>query len=128
MIQDRLPVEVREIIDGILENKRFEFLIERGFLRKDNSPSASALSPSKYRLQEFLWGPEVIRETTDYFNKLKSNVVDWFIKDFLKLQENDSNRLRKEGIVEVNNEITEKGCNAVIQIIDEFIISKIKPN
>lgn len=117
---------VREIIDGMLEDKRFQFLIERGFLTKDNSTSVSALSPD-YRLQRFLWRPEVVRETTDYFNGLKSNVKDWFIKDFSALEKTDADQLIKEGLVEANNKITEKGRGAVIQIIDEFITSKIKP-
>ena len=128
--QDILPVEVREIIDSMLENKRVEFLIERGFLTKDNSPSASALSPPNYRVQKFLWHPEVVSEITDYFNKLKSNVKDWFIKDFLELitlQKTDADQLIKEGLVEANNEITKRGRGTVIQIINEFITSKIKP-
>lgn len=125
--QHTLIAEVREIIDGMLEDKRFQFLIERGFLTKDNSPSASALSPPNYRLQRFLWRPEVVRETTDYFNGFKSNVKDWFIKDFLALEKTDADQLIKEGLVEANNEITEKGRGTVIQIIDEFITSKIKP-
>jgi len=118
---------VREIIDGMLEDKRFQFLIERGFLTKDNSTSVSALSPPDYRLQRFLWRPEVVRETTDYFNGLKSNVKDWFIKDFSALEKTDADQLIKEGLVEANNKITEKGRGTVIQIIDEFITSKIKP-
>ncbi|MDD5452553.1 MAG: hypothetical protein PHT49_11720 [Desulfovibrionales bacterium] len=125
--QHTLIAEVREIIDGILEDKRFQFLAERGFLTKDNSPSAPALSPPNYRLQKFLWDSEVVRKTTDYFNMLKSNVNDWFIKDFLALEKTDADQLIKEGLVEANNEITKKGRGAVIQIIDEFITSKIKP-
>lgn len=125
--QDILPVEVREIIDSMLEEKRVEFLKERGFLTKDNSPTASALSPPNYRLQKSLLHTEVVRETTDYFNKLKSNAKDWFTKDFLELKKTDADQLIKEGLVEANNEITKKGRGAVIQIIDEFITSKIKP-
>jgi len=126
-MSQELPIEVREIIDGMLENKRFEFLIERGFLTKDNSLSVSVLSSPNYRLQEFLLSPEVVRETTDYFNRLKSNVKDWFTEEFLKLEKNNADRLRKEGLVEADNEITGKGCTVVIQIIYEFITSKIKP-
>lgn len=127
MVQDSLPVEVTEVIEGILQQKLYEFLIRRGFLTKDDSPSASALSPPIYILQRSLCDPEVVREATDYFNGLKSNVKDWFIKDFLALEKADADQLIKEGLVEVKNEITEKGRRTLIQIIDEFITSKIRP-
>lgn len=112
-ISQELPVDVIEIIDGILGDKRFEFLKERGFLRKDNS--SSTLSP-QYRLQESLRDPEVVKETTDYFNRLKSNVKDWF-----ELEEDQADLLGKEGLIGANDEITEKGRDVVIQRIDEFI-------
>ncbi len=123
--QDIMSVEVEEFIDAILEKKRYEFLIERGFLKEENTPSASL--SQNYRLQEFLLAPDVVKETTDYFNKLKSNVKNWFK---LEVKEapgvNDVIELKKEEMIGATNDITKKGNDAVVRKIDEFISVKVK--
>ena len=129
--QGIMSVEVEEFIDVILEKKRYEFLIERGFLKEENTPLASL--SQNYTLQETLWTPEIVKETTDYFNRLKLNVKNWFkleVNETLEKKEapgvNDVNELKKEGLIGTNNDITKKGEDAVVRRIDEFISVKVK--
>ena len=129
--QGIMSVEVEEFIDVILEKKRYEFLIERGFLKEENTPLASL--SQNYTLQETLWTPEIVKETTDYFNRLKLNVKNWFkleVNETLEKKEapgvNDVNELKKEGLIGANNDITKKGEDAVVRRIDEFISVKVK--
>ena len=119
--QGIMSVEVEDFIDAILEKKRYEFLIERGSLSQN------------YTLQETLWTPEIVKETTDYFNWLKSNVKNWFkleVNETLEKKEapgvNDVNELKKEGLIGANNDITKKGKDAVVRRIDEFISVKVR--
>lgn len=129
--QGIMSVEVEEFIDAILEKKRYEFLIERGFLKEENTPLA--LLSQNYRLQETLSTPEIVKETTVYFNSLKSNIKNWFkleVNETLEKKEaprvNDVNELKKEGLIGANNDITKKGKDAVVRRIDEFISLKVK--
>lgn len=129
--QGIMSVEVEEFIDAILKKKRYEFLIEHGFLKEENTPSASL--SQNYRLQEFLWTPDVVKETTDYFNRLKSNVKNWFkleVNEALEKKEapgvNDVNELKKAGMIGAANDITKKGNDTVARRIDEFIKMKVK--
>ena len=119
--QGIMSVEVENFIDAILEKKRYEFLIERGSLSQN------------YTLQKTLWTPEIVKETTDYFNWLKSNVKNWFkleVNETLEKKEapgvNDVNELKKEGLIGANNHITKKGKDAVVRRIDEFISVKVR--
>ena len=119
--QGIMSVEVENFIDAILEKKRYEFLIERGSLSQN------------YTLQETLWTPEIVKETTDYFNRLKLNVKNWFkleVNETLEKKEapgvNDVNELKKEGLIGANNDITKKGKDAVVRRIDEFISVKVR--
>jgi len=120
---DSVSVDSKDIIEGVLRDKRYNFLIKKGHLEKKGWQSK--IPGADYKLKNNLFTEDVVNEQLNYFNELKSNIRDPF--DLEALGKAEMNELRKDGLVEERTRLSEKGYKVVMQAIDDFIASKIIP-
>jgi len=117
---DTLSIDTKGIIESKLQDRYLEFLVAKGFLKKEESQSV--LPVPKYLLEKVLWDPIIVNATINYFNKLKANLRGWF-----KIEEIEVDQLRKDGLVGDKDDLSEKGHKAVMQLIEDFIASEVRP-